>query len=928
MQGVITLIFEQEVSIFNPNALHSRFTRFNTQIQQTSRNIALIATKEELLESSVSGKSFLETSKGYVDVRADSITSMVQARRLGGKNLLYNTGNPTNPNDVDTTGMTQEEQQEAISEATRDSYKYLVAGENSFTSIENSTYWDENVFSRTMSSSSGAIYSSRARLKNPDNLYVFSCDFRKTNGVSTVEIYLRYDTESQIRTGTGYVTDMLLYDSELGIDGIQTLSYEEDDGNGGTNTNSYSEGVYKRSLTEYATSSSEQWEHIEIPFIIQEPHTSPYPNSGYIYFYVTGSNGSKFLVTHLQLEKGGVATAYDGSLEEAMEETYSKIEQTADSITTEVGSVDGRLTTVESNLSGLTTRVQNAEGDISTVTQTANRIDAGFNGNNILSLINDRNNTTATISADAINMNGVTTFLSNNGYVTEDDLGANGSTVIDGGRISTNTLIIGASNVNGLASVATSGSYNDLSNKPTIPDVSGYIAKDGTIGTLPASGATSSNTTGFKVSSQGLMTASNAIIYGTTYSSSGIIGGWTLESNNLHSGTGTSYVGLDSNTNNTYAIYAGNSTASSAPFRVTRAGKLYATDAEISGNITANSLTLGSGVTIASSNVSGLSSVATSGSYSDLSNKPTIPDTSIFIAKDGTIGNTPSDGATGFKVSSAGLLEASNAIIYGTIYSSAGRIGNFNIENNDIISYNTIISDGNSNSSEFYVQNYYTSTSYPHVEYTSDGLQVEFVTDVGLQKGRWAFSSRNNSFWLNARIGKIINHRKFIAHDENGNDVTSQVSSINERVGNFGVNTSGDVYCQSIYTESIYTKNINGTSVTDSSSSFANTTVFKTDNCIQVSKMGKMGYVGTVESGAQLRTSISVINGGYYTLSTIPSGFRPIKQHTGTALIGSSYVTLRITTGGEIQVYLGNNVTMNADWWVHFNLSYIVEDED
>lgn len=36
---------------------------------------------------------------------------------------------------------------------------------------------------------------------------------------------------------------------------------------------------------------------------------------------------------------------------------------------------------------------------------------------------------------------------------------------------------IPASSVSGLAKVATSGSYNDLSNKPTIPDVSNLVPK-------------------------------------------------------------------------------------------------------------------------------------------------------------------------------------------------------------------------------------------------------------------------------------------------------------------------------------------------------------------------------------------------------------------------------------------------------------------
>lgn len=52
-----------------------------------------------------------------------------------------------------------------------------------------------------------------------------------------------------------------------------------------------------------------------------------------------------------------------------------------------------------------------------------------------------------------------------------------------------------------------------------------YIKKDNTLGTLPASGATESNTTGFQVSTQGLLQASNAIIWGTIYASNGVFSG-------------------------------------------------------------------------------------------------------------------------------------------------------------------------------------------------------------------------------------------------------------------------------------------------------------------------------------------------------------------------------------------------------------------
>ena len=50
----------------------------------------------------------------------------------------------------------------------------------------------------------------------------------------------------------------------------------------------------------------------------------------------------------------------------------------------------------------------------------------------------------------------------------------------------------------------------------------------------------------------------------------------------------------------------------------------------------------------------------------------------------GVIGSEPSSGATGFKVSTAGLLQASNAVIYGTVYASSGTIGNWTIDGGNL----------------------------------------------------------------------------------------------------------------------------------------------------------------------------------------------------------------------------------------------------
>lgn len=91
----------------------------------------------------------------------------------------------------------------------------------------------------------------------------------------------------------------------------------------------------------------------------------------------------------------------------------------------------------------------------------------------------------------------------------------------------------------------------------------------------------------------------NITITGNINALSGSIGGWTADNVSLHSGTNTTYVSLNSDVNTNYAIWAGNKDAASAPFYVTRTGKLKTTDADISGTITAVSGTIG-GYTISS----------------------------------------------------------------------------------------------------------------------------------------------------------------------------------------------------------------------------------------------------------------------------------------------------------------------------------------
>lgn len=91
----------------------------------------------------------------------------------------------------------------------------------------------------------------------------------------------------------------------------------------------------------------------------------------------------------------------------------------------------------------------------------------------------------------------VSSFNNDAGYVTNSDLsGFATTTYVDNGLATKQDVIdisnkLPASNVSGLATVATTGSYNDLSNKPTIPSISGLASEnyvDSSVSTHNSSG--------------------------------------------------------------------------------------------------------------------------------------------------------------------------------------------------------------------------------------------------------------------------------------------------------------------------------------------------------------------------------------------------------------------------------------------------------
>ena len=152
----------------------------------------------------------------------------------------------------------------------------------------------------------------------------------------------------------------------------------------------------------------------------------------------------------------------------------------------------------------------------------------------------------------------------------------------DGSVIASNITIVGGSldasivNVTNLVAeqvIVGSGSQTAGISSNYLSGTAGYA--------FWAGSSTPSSASPFSVTTDGSVVATNANISGTISASAGNIGGFAINATSITAGSGISAVALSAAGD--YAIYAGSSTASAAPFSVTPAGKVSASDITISG---------------------------------------------------------------------------------------------------------------------------------------------------------------------------------------------------------------------------------------------------------------------------------------------------------------------------------------------------------
>lgn len=217
-----------------------------------------------------------------------------------------------------------------------------------------------------------------------------------------------------------------------------------------------------------------------------------------------------------------------------------------------------------------------------------------------------------------------------------------------------------------------------------VTEIAGVLIVDGSNGSLyikssRGPGAYSDPDTPFYVDKSGYFSLSNLLtwnpqereltVQGTIIAIAGSIGGWditatTIQKNDavldstgqLALGTGNDIIILSA-TDATYRIWAGNATAGTATFSVTKLGALFSTAGTIGG------FSIGTDYLRDTANSMGLASTVTGG------------DDERFWA-----GATFANRATApFRVTESGALFASNATISGSITATSGTIGGFTI---------------------------------------------------------------------------------------------------------------------------------------------------------------------------------------------------------------------------------------------------------
>lgn len=202
----------------------------------------------------------------------------------------------------------------------------------------------------------------------------------------------------------------------------------------------------------------------------------------------------------------------------------------------------------------------------------------------------------------------------------------------------------------------------------------------------------------------------NGTLAATKLQADSITGEYISSSTVITAGSGNNVVVIDGQSA-AWALYAGSTYAPAAPFRVTRAGKLYATGADISGIFRVDQIIFNDG------------NVPWEGSGGSANQvQEALDDGTIYPHQDGIqirSGNYTA-GAVGWAIDRYGNAELNNAVVRGTIFATNGNFQNVVIEDSCIIAGAT-----------YFTPVRYDRTQSINIPLDSETTVVEFTFKIG-----------------------------------------------------------------------------------------------------------------------------------------------------------------------------------------------------
>lgn len=290
---------------------------------------------------------------------------------------------------------------------------------------------------------------------------------------------------------------------------------------------------------------------------------------------------------------------------------------------------------------------------------------------------------------------------------------------------------------------------------------------------------------------------------GALYSTSGQLGGWYIGADRLYAGSDSTYVRLDANPKIANAIWCGALSVGDAPFRVSKAGYLYAKSGKIGGwalsdtalYTSSNTNYLGTtGITAPIGGTSRSNIVFKAGSNFGVNSSGTLYSKSAVLTDVDVSGKITATSGTigGCTINSSGVLQVKNANISGTIStdkldSSVITTSNFSAQtiNANKITSGTLNSAGVDiyNGTGFLRMLYTNWANHPYVSalnVAQGGGGLAFRTGqnratLGSTYGSLALLSGGNTYYLElgtaSGVNLNFNSGDRIGFDSDGNDI-------------------------------------------------------------------------------------------------------------------------------------------------------------